>query len=335
MDWAKGFTAKYTYTVVDPESWRDLETHRLFGGSITKTMSGLMESADLDITELPTTGEVWVRIYLNATQGASGERVALFTGLMQTPEASWHGRLDTYAAELYSVLKPADDVLLQRGWYAPAGYNGAELAAELLGIGAAPVSYEADAPTLQSPIVAEDSETNLSMAQKVVDTIGWRIRIAGDGRISVEPKATDKVLDLDPVENDVVELNVTDTRDWFSCPNVLRAVYRNMVAIARDEDPDSPYSIQNRGREIWLEDKNPALNDREGLEEYAARKLREEQIPTRKIRYTRRFMPDVYPGDIVGMHYPALNIDGDFRIASQKITLGYGASVSEEGEAHG
>lgn len=335
MNWSKGFTAKYTYTIVDPESWRDLETHRLVGGSITKTSDGLMEAADLDITELPEGGEVWVRIYLNASQEESGARVPLFTGLMQTPEASWHGHMDTYAAALYSVLKPADDILLQRGWYAPAGANGAELAASLLGVGSAPVSYSDDAPMLQSPLIAEDRETNLSMARKLIDTIGWRLKISGDGTISIEPMPTLRAAEFDPLENDVVELDVTDTRDWFSCPNVLRAVYKNVVAIARDEDPDSPYSIQNRGREIWMEDRRAALNDREGLEEYAVRRLREEQIPTRKIVYTRRFMPDIYPGDIIAMRYSAMNIDSDFRITSQKIELGFGAAVSEEGEAYG
>ena len=40
-------------------------------------------------------------------------------------------------------------------------------------------------------------------------------------------------------------------------------------------------------------------------------------------------MPDLRPGDIVGINYPKAMIDGEFRIKSQTIELGYGADTEE------
>ena len=335
MNWDKGFSARYTYAVVDPASWRDRETYDLTGGSITKTEDGLMESGNIKLTDIPGTGEAWIRIYLNATQDGSGSKEAVFTGLLQCPAVDWEGMRDTYSADLYSVLKPASDILLPMGWYAPAGVNGALLAASLFKCGPAPVECEAGAPALTNALIAEKNETRHTMARKIVNAIGWRLRIAGDGIISIIPKATEQVTVLDPHSNDIVELKVSDEMDWYACPNVMRVFSGNQTAVARDDDINSPYSTINRGREIWMEDTQASIGNNESIEQYAIRRLREEQNPTRKIRYARRYLPDVYPGDLVGIHYPMQKIDGRFCVTSQKIELGYNTRTSEESVFYG
>ena len=60
MDWIKGYSASYYMTIVDPGSWRDLRMVDITGGSISKTGTSLMESAQVDLTE--NLGETWVRI---------------------------------------------------------------------------------------------------------------------------------------------------------------------------------------------------------------------------------------------------------------------------------
>ena len=331
MNWNEGFSASYTYAIVDPVTWRDIETHDLVSGNVMKTTSGTMESADIEITEDPA--EEWVRIYLNATQGYDGAKEALFTGLLQTPTTEWEGTRKTHKANCYSVLKPANDVLLPRGWYAPAGASGARLAAELLGIGAAPAEYADASPTLASTLIAESKETNLSMARKILDTIGWRIRITGGGVIQILPAASERSAVLDPDSNDIVEVSVKDSFDWYSCPNVLRVVSGNAMAVARDDDPNSPYSTVARGREIWREETKNTLSASEGITEYAKRRLKEEQSPTRRLSYSRRYLPDILPGDIVGFYHACAS--GEFKITSQKMELAFGGTIQEEGEQYG
>ena len=332
MEWKDGFSALFYCSVVDAATWRDIARFELTGGSVSKTGTGLMESADLELNDLPATGEIWIRVWMDARQNGNAAHEALFTGILSVPGTEWDGDRHSYKAECYSVLKPAQDVLLPIGWYAPTFSSGAELAAKLLQVGAAPVEYEKNSPTLDSSIVAEGSENNLSMAWKIINAIGWRIRIDGRGVIHICPKAQEASGKFDSLENDSVETEIEDKKDWFSCPNVFRATNNGITAVARDDDPDSPYSTVTRGREIWKEDKSCNLNAMESLEEYVIRRLKEEQSPARVCNYSRRYYPDLYPGDVIRLHYPAQSIDENFRISSQQIELGYNARTSEESE---
>lgn len=330
MNWNKGYSARYYIKTVDAATWRDIDTYNIISGSVSRSDGDLKETADLDLKNVPEGAEAWIRIYLDARQGSGGEREPIFTGLMQIPSGSWDGTRRHYSCECYSALKPAADVLLQRGWYVPAGFPGAKAAADLLRIGAAPVEYGDTSPALSTTIIAEEGETNLSMANKILDAINWRIRISGDGTISIEPKETEPRHKFDTLENDVVEFEVTDTLDLFNCPNVFRATRENMTAIARDDDPESPLSTVSRGREVWKDERNAKLNENESLAQYAYRRLREEQQPSRTVEYTRRYMPDVTIGDVVTLNLPAQGITGSFRVTSQKINLEYAGRTSEE-----
>lgn len=331
MDYSKGFTASYDLTIVDPVSWRDLSHHRLTAGTITRNTDLLMESADLDLTEVPEDGEVWIRVWMNAAQEYSAEtRIPLFTGLTTAPERKLTGKRESYPVSCYSVLKPAADRLLPRGWYASKNENGAGLVKELLSVGAAPVTAAENSPALSSVIVAEDSETNLSMASKILTAIGWSLRISGRGEINIQPENTEVAVTFDAASFDIVEPSITDSNDWYSCPNVFRAVSGSDSAVAKDEDTESKYSIPSRGREIWMEETDCTPREGETLQTYAKRRLKEEQSPSRTISYDRRYVPDIYPGDRIRLNYPEEKIRGTFKIINQNITLGFAGKTSEE-----
>ena len=334
MNWNNGFSALYELYRVNPVSWQDAGQYELIAGQISKSEGGLIESADLTLTESP--GECWLRVYLKARQGESGERVALFTGLASAPQRNLNGNNVTYKAACYSVLKPVDDTLTPRGYFVAAGVRGAEAAAELLSVGPAPVSYETASPTLTESIVSEDKDTYLTMAQKVVDAIGWRIRINGRGEVEIVPKPEEESARFDEYENDSIEVSITDTNDWYSAPNCLRVVSGTDAVEVRDDDPDSALSTTTRqatrggSGEIWAQESVSSLADNETLQTYAERRLKELQGPARKLAYSRRFRPDVTIGDKVRLHLPRHGIDNVFTVTSQRIALGYGARVSEE-----
>ena len=185
------------------------------------------------------------------------------------------------------------------------------------------------APVLAGSIIAEDGESNLSMADRILDAIGWRIRIDGDGTIRVMPPAREPAVRFDPLVNDVIESKIKVSADWYSCPNVFMAVAGDVTGIARDDDPDSPLSVQNRGREVWKRE-SCTLSADESVAEYAQRRLRESQRVRQTVSYTRRYIPDVMPGDIVGLNYPEQGLTGNYGAQSQSITLGYGARTAEQ-----
>ena len=330
MDWSKGYSASYYLGVVDPDTWRDIDRIEITDGNITKSNSGLRESADVTCVNYSIGRELWVRVWLDAAQGSGTEHVALFTGIACSPSVEIDGNRQTHPMECYSVLKPAQDVLLQRGWYAPANANGANLVKNLLSVSPAPVVVDGLSPTLTHSIVSEDGESNLTMADKILTAINWRLRIEGDGTIHVCPKASSSSATFDALENDIIEPQVTLEHDWYECPNVFRAVLGELSAIAKDEDPNSFLSTVSRGREVWKEETSCALSDGETIAEYAARRLREEQSYAVSVSYSRRYQPDVTVTDLVRLHHPAQGLEGTFGVISQGIELGNGARVSEK-----
>lgn len=329
MDWSNGFSAAYYMALVDPVTWRDIERVEIVGGSVASTGTGLRQSADVVCTEFNPDCERWARIYLEAAQDGDALRVPLFTGLTSVPGRNIDGNRIQYPLTCYSVLKPAEDVLLPRGWYAPAGFSGAAIVADLLSVTPAPVTYMDNAPALAQPIIAEDRENRLTMANKVLAAINWRLRIAGDGSISVCPKASEAVA-VFGMERDIVEPSITVRADWFSCPNVFRAISGGESAVARDDDESSALSTAVRGREIWKEETNCDISDGESLDDYAVRRLRELQTVSCTLSYSRRYDPSVLVGDLIQMRYPAQDLTEVYEVTAQTITLGYGARTSEE-----
>ena len=328
MNWNKGFSATYYMMIVDPRSWRDIERVGILEGTINRENDS--QSADITCTEYDTSKEMWVRVYLEALQGASGERHALFTGLATSPERDISGARSKYQIQCYSVLRPAKDVLLQRGWYAPSKISSSQIIEQLLEVCPCPIESADNAPALREAIIAEDGETNLSMVQKILTAIGWRMRILGDGTVQLLPDATEPQTIFDTIKNDVLQVDINVANDWFECPNVFRAVSDELTAIARDDSETSFFSTVNRGREVWAEESDCAFADGETIADYAMRRLKEEQSRYMSVSYDRRYHPDVYPTDLVRLHYPAQGIDGIFKVISQSIDLEYGATTCEE-----
>ena len=331
MDWSKGFSATYYMSIVDPVTWRDVDRIEIKGGEISRSESELVESADVDCVRYDQSSERYVRIWLNTKQGGGrSSHIALFTGLATSPDRDINGTLTTNKVQCYSVLKPAKDVLLQRGWYAPAGMSGAFIVKDLLSIIPAPVKIEGSAPNLAQAVIAENGESHLSMAWKVLNAINWRIRIEGDGTVVLCSQADSVSAIFDPLSNDVIEPQITVEYDWYGCPNVFRAVMDDISAVARDDDPDSPLSTVSRGREIWMEETDCDLNTGETISQYAHRRLKEEQSIAMKVSYDRRFIPSVRVGDLIGLRIPAHKITGTFIVESHTVEIGHGARTSED-----
>lgn len=330
MEWNKGYTASYVMQTVDPATWRDTGPIQITGGSIKRELTGKRESADVDCKGIDIGIERWVRIYIETRQDGASERTALFTGLATSPADEFDGVVRNNTLTCYSVLKPCEDVALPIGWYAPQNASGAEVIRRLLSVTPAPCVIEADSPVLNDHIVAESNENHLTMIDKILTAIDWRLRIDGDGTIHVERKSTDPVASFDPIEFDVIETKVRVSGDWYSCPNVYRATSGDVTGIARDENPDSALSIPTRGREVWKSESGVNLAGGESIAQYAQRMLRQAQQVKKSASYTRRYVPTVKPGDHVRMAYPTQGLTGVYMVESQTVILAYSASTDEQ-----
>lgn len=329
-----GYSASYYISFVDRTSWADFERMNITGGSINRNTDVLMESADIScINYQEDDAERLIRIYMDIKQNGRVAHIPLFTGWATSPEKSINGTLVDNTLQCYSVLKPAQDVLLPPGWYAPVGTDSRALIEGLLKSTGAPVNFDDDPLPLKEAIIAEENENNLSMAELIIDAVGFCMQIHGNGSINIYEKPNRNQIQItntfDYVDNDILETQLTVKRDWYECPNVFRAIVDGTYAIARDES-DSIFSIDSRGREIWAQESSCELKENESAAEYAARRLTELQTVYRTVEYTRRFQPDLYPLSFVRIHYPTQGISGIFQIINQTINLGYNASTSEE-----
>ena len=333
MDWSKGYSSFTYMTLVDRATWQDTSRIEITGGNIERSLDDLLQSADIDCTDYDENSERLIRVWLDARQIGGLGHTPLFTGWASSPSISINGVVVSHSLQCYSVLKPAQDILLSRGWYAPIDINGGALIRRLLSATGAPIDIypqDAEAKTLQNAIVAEDGENNLSMAWSIADAIGWTIRVDGFGRIQIGPIDATSKWRFGMNEDDIIEPSLTIERDWYNCPNVFRANANEMSAVAREDDPDSMLSTVSRGREIWAEENDCDLAEDENLSNYAVRQLRELQNLAVTVGYDRRYVPDIYPGDVVTLNYPKQNLLGDYMVKTQSIDLGYGAKTSEE-----
>lgn len=327
MNWSEGFSARYSLRIVDKDSWQDTDEIPILSGSISRDIdSELVESATIETRK--EINEEWVRIYLIAEQKGSSVHVPLFTGLASSPQRDIKGLRDTYHIDCYSVLKPAADWMTPLGYFVPAGIQGTKAIEEMLKKTGVRLSYEIGAGILNSPIVAEAGETYLSMSNTVLKAIGWQMFINGFGEVTLRPFDTNEKVNFSGMDFDSIEPELTDARDMFSAPNVLRVTADNKSLTIRDDNPESPLSTVSRGREIWAEE-SIDLTSGQTLDTYAIDRLKELQKPSRELSYKRRFHPDVRPGDLIRIRYPGQKIDGVFKVQNQKIDLTHGARTEE------
>lgn len=330
MIWSSGYKATFYACFIDPRTWNDLDRFEITDGSVSRSTDDLRQSASLKCTDYDEQTERWVRIYMDAEQSGDISHNALFTGMATSPSRDIDGAVTERNLDCYSVLKACDDILLPRGWYVPKGRNGALAIRDLLKVTPAPVDDGGNtSPNIEDAIIAEDDETNLTMIGKILNAINWRLQISGDGVIHLSPMPQEPVVKMSAETNDILETSLSIERDWFNCPNVFRATLNEMSAVARDDDPDSPLSTVNRGREIWQQDEADLADD-ETLAEYAKRMLDEAQKVAETAKYTRRYLPDVNVGDIVRLDYP--QIKGDYKVTAQSIELTFNGQTGEEVE---
>lgn len=325
MRWNKGYKAIYYAMTVNPKTWADENKKvAIESGTVGYESTGVRSSADF-VSGSEGFDERLIRIYIDAVQNDDVSHTAVFTGYAVSPTIDVVGTIKSQKYSCYSVLKPADDVLLDRGWYAPVNASAGNIIKKLLSVTNAPVTVNADERYLQNYIVAEEGETRLTMTDRILKAVDYELVINGRGEITIRPKKTKEDVVFEP-NNDMVEPEFSITNDWYDVPNVLRVVMDDVSAIARDDRQKSIYSTVNRGREIWKEE-NVDIAAGDTLADYADRRLKELQMVGTEVSYTRRFLPDLGVGDVVRLRYES--VSGLYRISEQKLTFGHNLTTSE------
>lgn len=354
-DWTKPMTQSYEYYIVEPTTLAD--TKRLEyvkSASFTRDAeNATLGSASIESTE--SVGEAYIRGYLKTIQNGVTEKHPLGTVIVQTPSTNFTGVISNVSMDAYTPLIELKEKQPPLGYFVRRGTRIMDAAYTIVRENArAPVepieptyvtnddgTIEDTSPKLQNDFIANTEDTWLTFVTDLIANAKYELGLDERGHILFVPKQ--EISSLQPVwtfddgNSSILQPDITVNHDMYGIPNVVEVVYSygsdKKTAIVKNEDPNSPISIVNRGREITYRDTQPSLAGyvtQAQVKEYAERLLRSLSTIEYTVSYTHGYCP-VRLGDCVRLNYERAGLKNvKAKVISQNIKTDLPCTVSEK-----
>lgn len=342
IDWTKSMQQSFEYCLVNPNTWRDdkkLEVVK--SATINRDSSAeTLGSAGIELTD--ALNECYVRIYLIARQGNEETKEPLGTFLIQTPSSKFDGKIKTVSVDAYTPLLELKENPPPLGYSVAKNENIMAMAYRLTSEQArAPVVETHCSETLFDDFVANADDTWITFNSDLISNANYEYGLDEMGRILFLPRQD--TASLQPVwtfntgNSSILQPTIDLSHDLYGIPNVIEVLYSNGAgyyhAKVVNDDPNSPISTVNRGREITKRITNPDMNGvatESQIKEYAERLLREASSLEYTITYTHAYCP-VRLGDCVRLNYPQAGINNvKAKVISQSLKCQSGCLVTEK-----
>ena len=343
VDWLSSMQQTFEYYIVNPATWKDAKKiENVKSCSISRDSdSGILGSASINITE--SVGECYVRIYLITIQNGTKERHPLGTFLVQTPSTSFDGKVRNLSMDAYTPLLELKETKPPLGYSVMKGTNIMTIARQLTQENTrAPVVPASCDTNLFSDFVAETDDSWLTFLTDLLLNAKYSYDLDEMGRILFAPEQD--TASLQPVwtyndddNSSILYPSLNMDHDLYGIPNVVEVIYShgNGYYYSRvvNDDPNSPTSTVNRGREIIHRVSDPDLigdPTENQIDEYANRLLRELSSLEYTITYTHGYCP-VRVGDCVRFNYSRADLKNvKAKVISQTIKCEPGCPVTEK-----
>ena len=342
VDWLSSMQQTFEYYIVDPTTWKDAKKiDNVKSCSIIRDSDAVtLGSANINITE--SVGECYVRIYLITIQNGTKERHPLGTFLVQTPSTSFDGKVRNLSMDAYTPLLELKETKPPLGYSVMKGTNIMTIARQLTQENTrAPVVPASCDTNLFSDFVAETDDSWLTFLTDLLLNAKYSYDLDEMGRILFAPEQD--TASLQPVwtynddNSSILYPNLNMDHDLYGIPNVVEVIYShgNGYYYSRvvNDDPNSPTSTVNRGREIIHRVSDPDLigdPTENQIDEYANRLLRELSSLEYTITYTHGYCP-VRVGDCVRFNYSRADLKNvKAKVISQTIKCEPGCPVTEK-----
>ena len=340
-DWTKSMQQTFEYYTVDPGTWKDMaKIDNITSCTIDRDDDAETKgSATIDIIE--SVGECYIRVYLITIQNGITEKFPLGTYLVQTPSSSFDGKIRTVSMDAYTPLLELKEKQPPLGYYIAKRENVMDMAYKLTRENVrAPVVKPTDPTLLFYDFVANTDDTWLTFNTDLVNYAKFNYDIDELGRILFAP--IQDAASLQPVwtfnddNSSILYSDITVDHDLYGIPNVVEITYSDTSGYYHyrlvNDDPNSPTSTVNRGREIVYRESNPSVigDPTEGnIREYAELTLRNLSTLEYTISYTHGYCP-VRVGDCVRLNYTRAGlVDIKARVTKQSISCTSGCPVTE------
>lgn len=340
-DWLSSMQQTFEYYVVDPNTWRDSkQINNVLSCTINRDSEAeTLGSATIDVSD--SLGECYVRIYLITIQNGIKEKHPLGTFLVQTPSSSFDGKSKSISMDTYTPLLELKEGMPPIGYYVAKKENVMDNAYRLTRENSrAPVVIPECSTKLFDNFISDTSDTWLSFLTDLCAYAKYKFALDEMGRILFEPKqdtaSLQPVWTFDDSNSSILYPNLTIDRDLYGIPNVVEVIYSdgNEYYHARvvNDDPNSPISTVNRGREIVYRETDPSVigdPTENQINEYAEQLLRDLSTLEYTITYSHGYCP-VRLGDCVRLNYSRAGLNNvKAKVTSQSIQCTPGCPVSE------
>ena len=342
VDWTKSMQRTFEYYTVDPETWSDdKQLKNVKSCTITRDLDvETLGSATIDVTE--SVGESYVRVYLITIQNGIKEKHPLGTFLVQTPTSSFDGKVRNVSMDAYTPLLELKEKQPPIGYSIMEDANIMESAFLVTREAVrAPVVQTVCSDTLTGDFVSNTNDTWMTFIRDLIANAKHEFGLDEMGRVLFAPKQD--VAALQPVwtytddNSSILYPDIDMKHDLYGIPNVVEVTYSNgrtsYHARIVNDDPNSPTSTVNRGREIIHREDNPTLTGTPTemqIQEYATNLLRSLSSVEYTLTYTHGYCP-VRLGDCVRLNYTRAGLkDIKAKVISQSIKCTPECEVTEK-----
>lgn len=341
IDWSESMEQSFEYYEVDPNTWKDIrKIENVKSCSIDRDESSdTLGSASISIVD--TLGETYIRAYLLIRQNGNNFRVTLGTFLVQTPSSDFDGKNRNVTMDCYTPLLELKENPPPLGYTLMKGENIMERAYEICRENCrAPVVETKLEKVLEANFVSNTDDTWLVFLQDLLAQAKYKFYLDEEGKILFAP--IQKLEQLKPVwtfnddNSSILYPDINLEHDLYGIPNVVEVVCSTgtemYTARVVNDDPNSPTSTVNRGREILYRETSPNIQgipSVEQINEYAEALLEELSSVEYQVSYKHGYCP-VRVGDCVRLNYERADLkDVKAKVISQSINCETSCSVDE------
>ena len=330
-DWTKTMQQTFEYYIVDPGTWRDTrKINTVISSSITRD-STLETLGSASITIAESLGECYIRIYLITIQNGIREKHSLGTFLVQSPSYSFDGKIKNVTLDAYTPLLELKENPTPLGYSVLKDENILDTAYRIVREQVrAPVIKPQKDEVLNTNFVANLNDTWITFVRDLVANADHSLALDDMGRIFFSPNqdtmSLQPIWTYDDSNSSILYPELSVDRDLYGIPNVVEVIYSDGTEYyygkAVNDDPSSPISTVNRGRQITHRESNPSLlgnPNQDRVQEYAENLLKERSSLEYTVTYTHGYCP-VRIGDCVRLNYTRAGLKGiKAKVISQNI----------------
>ena len=341
-DWTKTMQQTFEYYIVDPGTWRDTrKINTVISSSITRD-STLETLGSASITIAESLGECYIRIYLITIQNGIREKHSLGTFLVQSPSYSFDGKIKNVTLDAYTPLLELKENPTPLGYSVLKDENILDTAYRIVREQVrAPVIKPQKDEVLNTNFVANLNDTWITFVRDLIANADHSLALDDMGRIFFSPNqdtmSLQPIWTFDDSNSSILYPELSVDRDLYGIRNVVEVIYSNgneyYYGKAVNNDPSSPISTVNRGRQITHRESNPSLlgsPNQDRIQEYAENLLKEMSSLEYTVTYTHGYCP-VRIGDCVRLNYRRAGLNGiKAKVISQNIKCESGCPVTEK-----